>query len=83
MKNILRLSIVFLSFAVVATDGNARVIQISGTHSRGEIAAKCDAVGGEKGGTSAKHGGYTCDNFDKGTSVACNAKGHCTGYVPD
>ena len=63
-------------------EANAKKVSISGTHSRAEIAQKCDAVGGVKNNTGGTSGSYGCENLDKGTSVTCNEKGKCTGWVP-
>ena len=82
MKNILKLSVVFLSLAVVATDGNAQAVHISGIQTRVEIKAKCEAAGGEYHSTGNKNG-FGCDNQSKDTSMTCDPKGHCIGYVPD
>ena len=60
----------------------AKTVNISGTHSRQEIATACKAVNGEANNTSGTSGSYGCDNLNKGTSVNCNAKGVCTGWVP-
>lgn len=60
----------------------AEKVSISGTHSREEIASKCKAVGGVGVNTQGTSGGYGCENLDKGTSVDCDAKGNCTGWVP-
>jgi hypothetical protein len=63
-------------------EANAKKVSISGTHTRAEIAQKCDAVGGVKSNTGGTSGGYGCENLDKGTSVNCNEQGQCTGWVP-
>lgn len=60
----------------------AEKVDISGTHSRQEIADKCKAVGGVGVNTQGTSGGYGCENLDKGTSVNCDANGKCTGWVP-
>jgi hypothetical protein len=60
----------------------AEKVDISGKHSREEIAEKCKAVGGVGVNTKGTSGGYGCENLDKGTSVDCDANGKCTGWVP-
>ena len=80
MRKSMLFIVVFASFAVAADAASARVVQISGTHSKAEIGAKCAAAGGISEG--GKGGGYGCFNGNKGTSVDCDAKGHCVGWVP-
>ena len=78
-----------LSALVIATVGLSAVALpavaeqhvLSGTHSKDEINKACDAVGGTQvQGAGGK--GYGCYNGNKGTMVACNDGGVCTGYTP-
>jgi hypothetical protein len=57
-------------------------VSISGTHSRGELKGKCDAVGGSCGNCGGTKGSYGCDNPNAGTSISCTSGGKCTGWVP-
>jgi hypothetical protein len=63
-------------------EANAEKVSISGRHTRAEIAQKCAAVGGDAIGVDNSSGDYSCFNPHKGTSVSCDEKGKCTGYVP-
>ena len=83
MKNIMSLAIAVLAIATWSAETWAKNVTISATHSRTEIARKCDAVGGVKFGTSGRSGKFGCDNIGKQTSVTCDAQGHCTGWVPE
>jgi len=83
MSKLIRIATAAAVIGFMIGDASARTITISGTHTRSEIAGKCDAVGGVKVGTGASKGGFGCENLDKGTSVNCDAKGHCTGWVPN
>ena len=69
------------SSTILVEEASATTVSISGTHSKGEIKKACGAVGGMsiegQGGV-----GYGCFNPNKNTTVACNNKGVCTGYVP-
>jgi hypothetical protein len=77
----LTLSIAALSsFILFADAALAKRVTIGGTHSAGEIKAKCAAQGGAF--ASESWGGYACVNTDKGTAVNCDAKGKCFGTVP-
>ena len=67
-------------FVVFADAALAKRVTIGGTHSAGEIKAKCAAQGGAF--ASESWGGYACVNTDKGTAVNCDAKGKCFGTVP-
>ena len=82
MSKLLKISTVAVVVVFMVSDVYAKTVSIGGTHSRAEIGKKCDAVGGVKVGTGAKSGGFGCENLDKGTSVNCNSKGQCTGWVP-
>jgi hypothetical protein len=58
---------------------SARPIQISGTHSQGEIQNTCNSVGGTSYSNAAT-GTYGCS---KGKNVvACQSSGKCVGSVP-
>jgi hypothetical protein len=83
MKNLMSMAVAALAIGTWSVEALAKEVAIRGTHSRAEIARKCDAVGGFKDNTAGKSGGYGCWNFSKTTSVTCDAKGHCTGWVPD
>lgn len=70
-----------VGFGVIALPAFAEQHVLSGTHSKEEINKACDAVGGTQvQGAGGK--GYGCFNGDKGTMVACNDGGVCTGYTP-
>jgi hypothetical protein len=76
-----RIAIILLSLFVTASmieTTSAKVVKISGTHSKSEIKSTCAANGGSYG--SASNGEYWC-NKDGGGSVACK-KGKCTASVP-
>jgi hypothetical protein len=60
----------------------ARNVQITGTHSRGELLGACQASGGSCGNCRGTSGSYHCHNLDSGTSVYCTSGGKCTGWVP-
>jgi hypothetical protein len=81
MHSLVALVAILVSFVVFTDSALARRVSIGGTHSIGEIKAKCAAVGGEFFGT--RRSGYGCNNDNKGTGVFCDAKGKCTGGVPD
>ncbi len=72
--------IALAGFTAFADAALAKRVTIGGTHSIGEIKAKCAAVGGEFFGSRTT--GYGCNNDSKGTGVFCDAKGKCTGGVP-
>lgn len=72
--------VAFGTLAFLANAASARAVQIGGTHSKAEIGAKCATTGGMT--EHGKGGGYGCFNQNKGTSVDCDAKGHCVGWVP-
>jgi hypothetical protein len=75
------LVIATVGFSAVALPALAEQHVLSGTHSKDEINKACDAVGGTQvQGAGGK--GYGCFNGDKGTMVACNDGGVCTGYTP-
>jgi hypothetical protein len=58
---------------------SARIIQIGGTHSQGEIQNTCKSVGGTSYSNAAA-GTYGCS---KGNNVvACQNGGKCVGSVP-
>jgi hypothetical protein len=81
MKRLLMFSMAALvGFAVCADAALAKRVTIGGTHSIGEIKAKCAAAGGEFFGS--KRLGYGCNNDNRGTGVWCDAKGKCVGGVP-
>ena len=61
----------------------AKTVSISGTHSKADIQKACDALPDGVPVSGGKGNGYGCVNTKKGTMVACNDKGECTGYVPD
>jgi hypothetical protein len=75
------LVIATLGFGAMTVPALAEHHVLSGTHSKDEINKACDAVGGTQiQGAGGK--GYGCVNGDKGTMVACNDGGVCTGYTP-
>jgi hypothetical protein len=79
MKRSLMFSMAALAgFAVCADAALAKRVTIGGTHSRGEIRAKCAAQGGIF--SNDRGGGYNCAG-NKGF-VNCDAKGKCYGMVP-
>jgi hypothetical protein len=80
MHSLAALVAVFVSFVVFTDPALARRVSIGGTHSSGELKAKCAAVGGDF--TRETWGGSSCTNSSKGTSVNCDAKGKCWGIVP-
>ncbi len=82
MSKLIRIATAIVAISFMIGDANAKTIKIGGTHTRTEIAKKCDAVGGVKVGTGASKGSFGCENMDKGTSVSCDSKGRCTGWVP-
>ncbi len=57
----------------------AEKVNLSGTHSRGEIKRACKGVGTYH---STEGGSYGCINGEKGTSIKCSSDGKCTGSVP-
>ncbi len=80
MRSLVALVAILVSFIVFTDPALARRITIGGTHSSGEIKAKCAAVGGVFTSGST---GYGCMNDSHGiTSVSCDAKGRCSGNVP-
>ena len=83
MSKLLRIATAIVAIGFLVGDAGAKTVNIGGSHTRGEIGKKCDSVGGVKVGTGAKSGGFGCENLNKGTSVNCDAKGHCTGWVPN
>lgn len=78
-------NVVFGALTVIATSTApvlAEVRVLGGKHSRQDIKTACDNVGGiSVQGENGK--GYGCVNPSKGTMVACNDGGVCTGYTPD
>ena len=75
------LVIATVGFSAIALPVLAEQHVLSGTHTKEEITKACDAVGGTPvQGAGGK--GYGCYNGDKGTMVACNDGGVCTGYTP-
>ncbi|GAC1340911.1 MAG: hypothetical protein NVSMB26_29010 [Beijerinckiaceae bacterium] len=80
----MRKSVVFISFmtACFISGGasEARVVSLSGSHSRGDIKSHCDAIGGTTT-SGIGSGGYGCVNGANGNSVDCDSKGHCKGIV--
>ena len=83
MSKLLKIAGLVLLAGFAVSEASAHPVHISGTHSRGEIASACAAVGGMAGNTNGKSGSYSCTNLDKGTSVECTDAGKCTGWVPD
>lgn len=74
-------AILFAAAALVSVPALAEHVQISGTHSKQEIKAACDKVGGiDVEGDGGK--GYGCFNYHKNTMVACDDEGKCDGFVP-
>ncbi len=75
---------VLLTFAIAfgTSDAYAHAVQISGTHTKAEIKSKCDALADGVPVTGQDGHGYGCMNTKKGTSVACNDAGQCTGFTP-
>jgi hypothetical protein len=80
MHSLAALVAVFVSFVVFTDPALARRVSIGGTHSSGELKAKCAAVGGDF--SRETWGGSSCINSSKGTSVNCDARGKCWGIVP-
>ena len=84
MHSLAALVAVFVSFVVFTDTALAKRVSVGGTHSAGEIAAKCAAQGGFFTGSDPskrqKYGGYGCDNGT--TGIHCDLKGKCTGIVP-
>lgn len=83
MSLLMKSAAVLFALSIPMSAANARTVNISGKFTRAQIAARCDEVGGVKSNTAGKKGSYGCENFDKGTSVNCDANGKCTGWVPD
>jgi hypothetical protein len=83
MSNFVKISGLALLALFAVSQADARPVHISGTHTRSEIARKCQAVGGQKVNTDGNSGAFGCVNLNKYTSVDCDAQGHCTGKVPD
>lgn len=85
-STLLRRGAILMAFAVLGFGASdlsamAKVVDISGTHSKGEIKKDCDAVGGFMvEGNGGK--GYGCFNYHKNTLVACTKNGQCQGFVP-
>ena len=80
MRSLVAFVSVLVSVVVLTDPALARRVTIGGTHSSGEIKAKCAAVDGVFTSGSA---GYGCTNDNKGgASVSCDAKGKCIGWVP-
>ncbi|MGN6156705.1 MAG: hypothetical protein ACTHNL_01280 [Devosia sp.] len=76
-------ALVLFAVAFANSASYAKSVQIHGTHSKDEIQKACDAVADGVPVQGSKGGGYGCVNTKKGTMVACNNQGVCTGYVPD
>jgi hypothetical protein len=71
----------FLAAGMSAAPAFAQHVMIGGTHSKDEIKAACDKVGGINiEGQGGK--GYGCFNQNKNTMVACDNSGQCSGFVP-
>jgi hypothetical protein len=80
MRSLVALVAILGCFVLFTDPAVARRVTIGGTHSSGEIKAKCAAVNGVFTSGSA---GYGCTNDSNGfTSVSCDAKGRCHGWVP-
>jgi len=84
MRSLVALAATLVSFVVFTDTALAKRVSVGGTHSAGEIAAKCAAQGGFFTGSDPskrqKYGGYGCDNGT--TGIHCDLKGKCTGIVP-
>jgi len=79
MHSLVALVAILVSFFAFTNPALAKRVTIGGTHSIGELKAKCAAVGGEFFGT--RRSGYGCNNDNKGTGVYWDAKGKCTSGV--
>jgi hypothetical protein len=77
MHSLVALVAILVSFVAFTNPALARRVTIGGTHSIGELRAKCTAAGGMS--FSKSDGSYSC--LAKGL-VQCNAKGKCYGEVP-
>jgi hypothetical protein len=55
----------------------AGTVQLSGTHSEGDIQSHCSAAGGVFFGSTSSDSGYGCTAA--GGSISCNRAGECTG----
>jgi len=75
-------SVALLAVVLANSAAEAKSVQIHGTHSQSEIKKACDALPDGVPVQGGKGGGYGCVNTKKGTMVACNDNGECTGYVP-
>jgi hypothetical protein len=83
MRNLIIVAIGLVTAGLFPNAASAlHKVSIGGTHSRGELKAKCDAVGGSCANCGGKTGSYACDNPSAGTSVSCTSGGKCTGWVP-
>jgi len=80
MHSLVALVAILVSFVAFMDPALAKRVSVGGTHSSGELKAKCAAIGGVF--TQESWGGSSCINSSKGTSVNCDAKGRCWGYVP-
>ena len=87
MSNLSRRNFGLYVAALVAVVGFAATPALSdqkvlgGKWSKDDITSRCAAVGGVNiEGQGGK--GYGCYNPSKGTMVACNEGGTCTGYTP-
>ena len=72
----------FAAASIMTTAGAAYAEQhvLNGTHSKDEVNAACDSVGGiQTEGQGGK--GYGCYNPKNGSMVACANSGVCTGYT--
>lgn len=75
-------TLALFAVAFASSAGYAKSVEIHGTHSQAEIQKACDALPDGVSVTGHDGHGYGCMNTKKGTSVACNDSGQCTGYVP-
>jgi len=75
--------IALVTLAFLAGTAWAGQVSISGTHSRDEVKAACDNVGGDfVEGQSGYFCSAECGNDDTCT-VSCNKGGKCTGDCPN
>jgi hypothetical protein len=84
MSILVRSVVALLALTITLTASYAKTVtfNISGTHTRAEIGAKCTAGGGIPYNTKGKKGKFGCDNLNTGKSVDCNSSGKCTATVP-
>jgi hypothetical protein len=60
----------------------AKIVPISGKHSKDEIKKTCDKAGGEFGEDSGGYGCTTQCTTKESCHVACSNNGKCKGQVP-